>query len=117
MPLLEKEGWLRHQPLEQAQTGWSVTHSFEKCILKDGGVLTTPAPLRGATPPVPGGATTRFRPYSLHLRFGSSRSGTASRILGSGLTSISAVSPRIRCAVPAAAIIAALSVVRIGFGK
>ena len=27
MPLLEKEGWLRHQPLEGAQTGWSLSDS------------------------------------------------------------------------------------------
>ena len=25
---LEKEGWLRHQPLEQAQTGWSLSEVF-----------------------------------------------------------------------------------------
>ena len=41
---------------------------------------------------------------------------TASLMFGSAFTSISTVSPRSNFAVPAAAIIAALSVVRIGLG-
>src|SRR5438093_4398508 len=51
-----------------------------------------------------------------HRLPGKFRSGTARRRFGSAFTSRPAVSPRINFAVPAAAIIAALSVVRIGFG-
>jgi len=31
IPLLEQEGWLRHQSLEWAQTGWSVTDDHPVC--------------------------------------------------------------------------------------
>jgi hypothetical protein len=32
IPLLKEEGWLRHQSLERAQTGWSVSSPIERPI-------------------------------------------------------------------------------------
>jgi len=45
MPLLVQEGWLRHQSLEEPQTGWSVQHVS--------GMTTPPAlALCAAQPPL-----------------------------------------------------------------
>src|SRR5262249_11962992 len=52
----------------------------------------------------------------LHLLSGKPFSGAARRMLGSAFAFMSTVSPRRNFAVPAAAIIAALSVVKIGRG-
>ena len=60
MSLLKEEGWLRHQTLEWAQTGWSAANNLEERILKQDPIMTTPsAPILtfdgAATPPVSGG--------------------------------------------------------------